>query len=181
MSRRGAVFLDRDGTVIADKHYLSDPDGVEILPGAAQAIARLNARGVAVFLVTNQSGIGRGMFTQQDFGSVQERLISELAQHGAHLDGVYFCPHSPDEACACRKPAPGLFERAAREHDLDLSRSVFIGDRLRDVEPAFLWGGTPILVRGSSPDEGADRAPGIIIAEDLDAAVELAGWPGVAD
>lgn len=181
MSPQGAVFLDRDGTVIADRHYLADPDGVEVLPGAAEAIAELNERGVPVFLVTNQSGIGRGMFTGEDFGRVQERLTEELAYRGARLDGVYFCPHSPDDECDCRKPATGLFERAAREHDLDLKKSIFIGDRMRDLEPALRWGGTMVLVRGSPHAEDADPPAGTIVADDLKSALRQLGWPGVPD
>ena len=176
MAARPAVFLDRDGTVIADRHYLADPDGVEILRGAAEVIARLNQRSVPVVLVTNQSGVGRGLFSEDDLDRVQARLIDELARRGARLDAIYVCPHSPDDVCDCRKPAPGLFERAAREHNLDLSRSVFIGDRIRDVQPALAWGGTGILVRGSLEDGKADLPPGILFADDLPSAMELVGW-----
>lgn len=176
-----AVFLDRDGTVIADRHYLSDPEQVELLPGAADAIARLNERGIPVILVTNQSGIGRGFFSQRDYDRVHGRVVEELARSGAHLDAVYVCPHAPDDACDCRKPAPGLFEMAAREHDLDLSRSVFIGDRVRDVQPALAWGAAGILVRSSHEDEIAGAPPGIQLADDLESALGLLDWPGGSD
>ena len=146
---RPAVFLDRDGTVIHDAHYLSDPEGVRLLPGAAESIARLNRAGIPVILVTNQSGIGRGYFTEADFRRVQGKLIRLLAARGARLDAVYHCPHAPGigAPCGCRKPGVGLFERAAKEHGLDPARSWYVGDRVRDVAPAAKLGGHPILVR----------------------------------
>lgn len=154
---RAAVFLDRDGTVIADRHYLGDPEGVELLPGAGDAVAHINGAGLLAVLVTNQSGIGRGFFSEADFQAVQSRLTELLGAHGAHLDGIYHCPHAPGKPapCACRKPAAGLFERAARELHIDLAASWFIGDRLRDVTPAARWGGTKILVGPSATAAGA--------------------------
>ncbi|HEX7239268.1 MAG TPA: HAD-IIIA family hydrolase, partial [Longimicrobiaceae bacterium] len=103
---RPAVFLDRDGTVIHDAHYLADPEGVRLLPGAAEAVARLNRAGVPVVLVTNQSGIGRGLFSEADFRAVQDRVEALLAAGGARIDAVYHCPHAPDAdpPCDCRKP-----------------------------------------------------------------------------
>jgi D-glycero-D-manno-heptose 1,7-bisphosphate phosphatase len=174
--RPGAVFLDRDGTVIEDRHYLGDPDGVVLLPTAAAAIRRLNRAGVPAILVTNQSGIGRGLFSEADCQAVQHRLDALLAAEGAALDGVFHCPHAPDgPACECRKPLPGLFLRAAREHGLDLARSAFVGDRLRDVVPAAEWGGTPILV--GSPrhrDDDGEPPPGSHVVPTLEDAVLLA-------
>jgi D-glycero-D-manno-heptose 1,7-bisphosphate phosphatase len=165
--RGTAVFLDRDGTVIHDRHYLHDPEGVELLPTAGEAIARLNGAGVPVLLVTNQSGIGRGLFSEADFAAVQRRLEELLAEHGARLDGVYHCPHTPDRSppCNCRKPAPGLFLRAADEHGLDLARCFYIGDRARDVEPGAGFGGMPILVRAvaaESPEENMPPATRVV-------------------
>lgn len=153
---RAAVFLDRDGTVIEDRHYLGDPAGVALLPGAGEAVARLNQAGLPALLVTNQSGIGRGYFAEEDFLAVQRRLAELLAAHGARLDGVYHCPHAPDREppCDCRKPSPGLFRRAARDTGVALERSFFVGDRLRDVAPALELGGTGILVSaGGGPHE----------------------------
>jgi D-glycero-D-manno-heptose 1,7-bisphosphate phosphatase len=169
------VFLDRDGTVIVDRHYLGDPAGVELLPGAGAAVARLNRAGLPVMLVTNQSGIGRGRFTAADFERVQERLRALLAADGARLDGVYHCPHAPGagEPCECRKPALGLFRRAAAEHGLDLARSWWVGDRLRDVVPALEAGGAGILVaaRPHPPNPGPPP-PGIAMEPGLAQAVE---------
>ncbi len=153
---RPAVFLDRDGTVIHDAHYLADPERVRLLPGAAEAVARLNRAGVPVVLVTNQSGIGRGLFSEADFRAVQARVEALLAAAGARLDAVYHCPHGPDEGCECRKPGVGLFVRAAAEHGLDPARSWYVGDRLRDLAPAATLGGTGILVR--TPENGDEEA-----------------------
>ena len=170
---RPAVFLDRDGTVIEDRHYLGDPAGVALLAGAGEAVARLNRAGLAVLLVTNQSGIGRGYFSEADFAAVQVRLEALLAAGGARLDGVYHCPHAPDHAppCDCRKPALGLFRRAAAEHGVDLARSYYVGDRVRDVAPALELGGRGILV---APEGGAETAPaGVVRVGSLLAAVDL--------
>jgi len=172
-----AVFLDRDGTVIHDRHYLGDPAGVELLPTAGAAVARLNRAGVPVLLVTNQSGIGRGIFSEDDFWAVQGRLDSLLAEHGARLDGVFHCPHAPDAEprCQCRKPEAGLFLRAAREHGLDLGRCAYIGDRGRDLVPGARFGGLTILVRaGADGDAQADPPPpGSRVVDTLEAAVAL--------
>lgn len=143
---RRAVFLDRDGTLIVDRHYLADPAGVELMPGAAEAVARLNEAAVPAVLVTNQSGIGRGYFAEADFASVQDRVVELLARGGARLDGVYHCPHAPEDGCECRKPELGMFLQAARDLSLSLRGSYFVGDRPRDVQPAARFGGTGILV-----------------------------------
>jgi D-glycero-D-manno-heptose 1,7-bisphosphate phosphatase len=173
VARTGAVFLDRDGTVIVDREYLADPESVELLPGAAAAVARLNRAGRPVILVTNQSGIGRGYFSQADFRAVQDRFEALLAEAGAHLDAVYLCPHAPDAepACDCRKPAPGLFLRAAAEHRLDLGTAFYVGDRVRDVAFGAQSGGTGILLPGREAGENAP--PGVVRVESLAHAVDL--------
>lgn len=145
-----AAFIDRDGTLIEDPGYLSDPSGVVLLPGAAEGIRALNAAGIPAILITNQSGIGRGYFSEQDFHAVQAELDRRLAEHGARLDGFHFCPHDPDTTqCPCRKPGAGLFRLAARQRGIRLHRSLFIGDRLRDVIPGLEFEGRPILVGGT--------------------------------
>lgn len=153
---RPAVFLDRDGTLIHDRHYLSDPAGVELLPGAAEAVARLGGAGYAAVLVTNQSGIGRGLFTEADYRAVHARLVELLAAAGARLDAEYHCPLAPDDPDPeeLRKPGAGMFVAAAREHTLDLARSWFVGDRLRDVTPALALGGRPLLVLSPQTERG---------------------------
>ena len=145
---RPAVFFDRDGTLIEDEHYLSDPARVRLRAGAAAAVRRVNEAGLAVVIVTNQSGIARGLFTVAEYERVRDRVIDALADAGARVDATYHCPHHPDfgGACACRKPGIALFQQAASEHALDLARSAFIGDRLRDVAPAARFGALGVLV-----------------------------------
>ncbi len=173
-----AVFLDRDGTIIIDRHYLGDPDGVALLPGAAAAIARLNAAGIPAILVTSQSGIGRGYFTLDDYERVSARLDEVLAAGGAHLDGSYMCPHAPntDTPCACRKPGVLLYERAIVEQGLDGARSFFIGDMWRDVAPARAFGARGIMVptHETPPAERELAAVEAEIAESLGEAVDRA-------
>ncbi len=141
-----AVFLDRDGTIIEDAHYLSKPEQVRLLPGAAQAIARINAAMVPAIVITNQSGIGRGIFTDDDHQRITSRLDEVLEESGARIDATYHCPHRPEEECDCRKPATSLFRGAAAEHGIDLSRALYVGDRLRDIEPALVLGGHGVLI-----------------------------------
>lgn len=146
---RGAVFLDRDGTLIRDTHYLGAPEQVELLPGIAQAVRRLNDAGWPVIVVTNQSGIARGLLTREDYDAVHERMTRLLHdESGARVDAAYLCPHHPDftGACDCRKPGTLLFRTAATDHALDLGASWYIGDKLRDVLPARTLGGHGVLV-----------------------------------
>jgi D-glycero-D-manno-heptose 1,7-bisphosphate phosphatase len=159
---RPAVFVDRDGTLIRDLHYLADPAGVELLPGAAEAVARLNRAGVPVVLVTNQSGIGRGYFTEDDYRAVHRRLVEALAERGAALDGAYHCPDAEDGGLdADRKPGAGMFLRAARELGLDLAASTFVGDRTRDVAPAARWGARAYLVAAVAAADAEPLPPGV--------------------
>jgi histidinol-phosphate phosphatase family protein len=172
---RRAVFLDRDGTVIVDRHYLADPAGVELLPRAGEAIARLNAAGLPALLVTNQSGIGRGYFTEEQYAAVHARLEALLAEMGARLDAEYHCAEPPDETPddSCRKPGVAMFVRAAKEHGLSLEGSHFVGDRLRDVIPARRAGGVAILVRSPESEiEEARELDFITVADSLWDAVE---------
>jgi histidinol-phosphate phosphatase family protein len=161
MTDRPAAFLDRDGTIIRDAAYVRDPADVALLPGAAAAIRRLNAAGVAVIVVTNQSGIARGLLTPDDYARVRERLDALLGAEGARIDATYVCPHFPDVSgpCDCRKPALKLYRDAVREHALDPARSLFTGDRWRDVAPAGALGGHAIMLDVSStPDDDRRRA-----------------------
>ena len=156
---RPAVFFDRDGTLMRDVDFASRPEQVELLPGAAEAVRTLSSAGWVVVLVTNQSGIGRGLFAPDDYERVHARLVELLAADGARLDAAYHCPHTAEEQCDCRKPGTGLFERAAREHDLDLPSSWAIGDRWRDVAPAQALGATGLLVPSdATPAEDRQRA-----------------------
>lgn len=142
----GAVFLDRDGTVIAERHYLHDPDGVELLPGAAEGLRRMRSLGLRLVLVTNQSGVGRGYFGRDAVERVHGRLLDLLEREGVDLDAIYLCPHTPDESCSCRKPLPGLIERAAAELGVDPDQSFVIGDKACDVDLGLVVNATTFLV-----------------------------------
>lgn len=149
-----AVFLDRDGVVIEDLQYLGNADRVRLLPGAAETVAALNRAGWAVVIVTNQSGVARGLFTEADVDAVHAHLAELLRGYGARLDAVHFCPHHPDGDvpeyrvdCECRKPRPGMLLRAAGELGLDLVASWMIGDRVTDLEAGAAVGCRTVLVR----------------------------------
>jgi histidinol-phosphate phosphatase family protein len=157
---RPAVFLDRDGTVNVDTGYVGRAQDVVLIPGAAHAIARLNAAGIPVVIVTNQSGIGRGLLKQEDYARVRERITELLGTQGAHVDATYECPHDPRVGeCACRKPGTALFTRAGLDLDLALDRSWFVGDRWRDIAPALELGGDGVLVPSAgTPDDDVRTA-----------------------
>jgi D-glycero-D-manno-heptose 1,7-bisphosphate phosphatase len=176
VSGRPAVFLDRDGTIIEDRDYLRDPDEVRLLPGAAAAVRRLNEAGLPAIVVTNQSGIARGLVTEAEYEATAARLDDLLAAGHARLDARYHCPHLPEitGACECRKPGVLLYERAARELGLELGRSWWVGDRLRDVEAATRFGGRGTLVLTGAGREESRRAEAgrWATAADLGEAVE---------
>jgi D-glycero-D-manno-heptose 1,7-bisphosphate phosphatase len=180
---RPALFLDRDGTINVDTVHVSHPDTVRLIPGAAAAIARVNAAGVPVIVISNQSGIGRGLFTVEEYERVRARIDELLAAEGAHVLATYYCPHSPGtgQECECRKPRPALYRQAAAEHGLDLARSWYVGDRLRDIEPARTFGGRGVLVpRDTTPGVDVVAArDGFAISTSLGAAVDrmLAALP----
>jgi D-glycero-D-manno-heptose 1,7-bisphosphate phosphatase len=141
-----AVFLDRDGTINEEMGYINHLSRFRLLPGVAAALRRLNAAGVKVVVVTNQSGAARGYFPLSLVAEIHTYLQQLLAAEGARLDGIYTCLHAPEDGCSCRKPQPNLLEQAARDLDLDLSRSYLVGDRYRDVETAANAGVKGILV-----------------------------------
>ena len=128
-----AVLFDRDGTVIFDKHYLSDPEGVELIPGTGEALAKLGKAGIAAYLVSNQSGIGRGYFPESGWYSCQARLGELLSAFGASLADSRFCPHDPEEHCSCRKPATGMWKSLREAHGLEASACAMVGDKSEDL------------------------------------------------
>lgn len=146
MRRRFAV-LDRDGTVVVERHYLSSPDQVELIDGAAAALQALRGMGLGLVVVTNQSALGRGLFDQARLDLIHRRLGELLEAEGVGLEGIYVCPHRPEDGCQCRKPLPGLMERAARELDFDVTASFVIGDKACDIEMGRRIGATTFLVR----------------------------------
>lgn len=141
-----AVFLDRDGTIITEKHYLHDPDEVELLPGAAEGLRKLAALGLPLVLVSNQSGVGRGYFSRGDVERVHGRLQDLLEAQGAKLDAMYICPHAPSQECTCRKPLPGMIEQARTELGLAPNASFVIGDKPCDVDLGVVLNATTFLV-----------------------------------
>jgi D-glycero-D-manno-heptose 1,7-bisphosphate phosphatase len=141
------VFLDRDGTIAEEVGYLNHPDRFHMFPFAGPAIRRLNEAGLAVFVVSNQSGVARGYFPESLVQQVHERMQRELQADSARVDAVYYCPHSSADDCDCRKPRTGMIERAVREHHIDLLRSFVVGDRYGDMELAFRAGCKAVFVR----------------------------------
>jgi D-glycero-D-manno-heptose 1,7-bisphosphate phosphatase len=168
-----AVFLDRDGTLIEDTGYLRDPDAVRLLPGAAAAIRRLNGAGLPAIVVSNQSGIARGLLTLPQYQLTEQRLDELLAREGGRLEAHYVCPHLPEVngPCECRKPGTLLYRQAAERFGIDLSQSWWVGDRLRDVLPAQTLGGRGIVVGRTEPGRAEDNR--FLQARDLAAAVDL--------
>lgn len=167
---RPAVFVDRDGTLIVDRDYLADPAGVKLIPGAVEALRALREAGYALVVVTNQSGIARGLYTLADYRAVAARLDALLAEAGAGVDGTWFCPHHPDVhgPCACRKPGTGMYREAAARLGLDLAASWYVGDKVTDVLPALELGGQGVLVRtGYGREEEPALPPGAVAADDL--------------
>lgn len=173
-----AVFLDRDGTINEEVGYLDRLDKLRLLPGAGEAVRLINRSGMKVVVITNQSGIGRGLFDEAFVDAVHAEMSRMLWEAGAAIDGFYFCPHHPTEgiaryrrSCSCRKPAPGLLLRAAAELAIDLSRSYMIGDMPKDVEAGQQAGAKGILVRtgyGTDVELGA-VTPDYITADILTA------------
>jgi D-glycero-D-manno-heptose 1,7-bisphosphate phosphatase len=180
-----AIFLDRDGTIIEDLGYLGDPKQIRVIPGAVDAIRALRDAGFRLVLVTNQAGVARGLITEADVRQVNGGLERLLQDAGIRLDGVYYCPHHPDHGppeyrrdCDCRKPKPGMIHQAARDLQLDPSRSVIIGDHVSDMALAQSFPGMRaiLLLTGHGQDQTAkiergEAAPPDHIAADLPAAV----------
>lgn len=145
MTKR-AVFLDRDGTLIVDHGYIHKPSQVELLPGVIDALIKLKKLEFELIIISNQSGIGRGFFTREEVELVNQHLHHLLIKHGIALTDIYYCPHSPDDMCICRKPKPGLILQALKEHNIDAKQSYFVGDKWTDVQAAIAAGVQPVLL-----------------------------------
>lgn len=159
-----AVFLDRDGTIMSDVGYCSSVNQVHIYPYSAMAINLFQQMGYKVIIITNQSGIGRGMFSIGRLRTIHEFIKTSMLLSGTILDAIYYCPHIPDNMCLCRKPSPGMIFAAESDHRLTLSLSYFIGDKYTDIESAFRSGCNPILIEGQgsefeSEDKDCTRVP----------------------
>jgi D-glycero-D-manno-heptose 1,7-bisphosphate phosphatase len=174
---RPAVFLDRDGTMIHEVQFLRRFDDLTWFPSTIDAIRLLNRAGFVVCVTTNQSGVGRGLYTEEDVRDIHARMSVELEAAAARVDAWFYCPHHPDAAveslrqiCECRKPQPGMIRAAARQFDLDLTRSYVVGDRLTDLGLAQRAGGTGVLVRTgygtNTIHENGGQAPGAAFVAD---------------
>lgn len=177
---RPGVFLDRDGTINEELGYVHTADRFILLPGVVEAIRRLNHERIPVVVVTNQSGIGRGMYSEDEMHSLHRHLDLLLEDGGAWIDGYLFCPHHPTDArppyrreCDCRKPAPGLLREGAERFGLDLGKSFMVGDKRGDMDAARAAGCHPVLVRtGHGRAEESRIGSGVAVVDDLPAAVD---------
>ncbi len=177
-----AVFLDRDGTINEDVNFLSSPEQVVLIDGSVEAIKEMNKLGLKIIVFTNQSGIARGYFTEDDLHKIHSRLDELLSQSGAWIDAYYYCPHHPTEGngeykveCECRKPKDGMLQRASREQNIDLKKSFVVGDRCVDIKAGKTAGATTILVLtgyGRQEYEKCKNEPDFV-AKDLKEAVEI--------
>jgi len=173
MKGRRFVALDRDGTLIVERHYLSDPRQVELVPGAARALKEMQEMGLGLVVLTNQSGIGRGFFDEACLELIHRRLRELLGAEGVYLEGIYYCPHTPEEGCLCRKPQPGLIQEAAGELGFAPEASFVIGDQACDVELGKRVGATTLLVRtgyGAGADSDDDARPDYVVDDLVEAA-----------
>ena len=175
MKGRRLVALDRDGTIVVERNYLSDPDQVELIPGAAEGLRRLRGMGLGLAVVTNQSGIGRGLFDTTRLDLIHRRMSELLEAEGIRLDGIYYCPHTPEDDCGCRKPRTGLLERASKELGLDLETAFVVGDKPVDVELGRRVGATTFLVRSGYGAEVIAQGPVACdyVVDDLEQAAQV--------
>src|SRR5881296_2785413 len=169
-TRTPAVFIDRDGTIMQDADYCSDPQQVKIFPRVAEALRRLKSKGFKVIIITNQSGIGRGFFTVEQYRAVEAEVLRQLGD--GLIDATYFCPDVPGQHSSCRKPAPGMIVEATREHQIDLFGSFLIGDKEIDIECGHNAGVRTIRVKTGPQSDTTDSMVDWI-AEDLLAATEI--------
>ena len=157
-----AIFLDRDGVINVNRpDHVKSWDEFVFLPNALAALRRLAASDFRVIVTTNQAAIARGMIAEEVARAIHMRMIAEVERAGGRIDAVYYCPHHPDDKCGCRKPQPGMFVQAARDYDIDLTRSFVVGDAFSDVAAALAIGACPILVMTG---RGRDQHAGMIVA-----------------
>jgi len=172
--KRQFVVLDRDGTIIVERHYLSDPRQIELLPGSVRGLRLMLEMNLGLVMITNQSAVGRRFIDEARLDLIHRRLRELLQAEGIHLEGIYYCPHTPEDNCSCRKPKPGLAERAASDLDFDLQASFVIGDKPADIEMGKRVRATTFLVRtGYGADLVGDPTVNPdYVADDLSAAAQ---------
>jgi D,D-heptose 1,7-bisphosphate phosphatase len=141
-----AIFIDRDGTINVDVHYLDNPDKFQMYPGVGEGVKKLKENGFKVIVITNQSGIARGYFTKKQLSNIHEKMRKEFQKFDIELDGIYYCPHHPDDNCNCRKPNTELFEKAVKEHNIDIKKSYVLGDKIQDISAGKKIGAGAILI-----------------------------------
>jgi histidinol-phosphate phosphatase family protein len=175
VKERPTIVLDRDGTIIEEREYLSDPGQVELIPGAAAALLGLQEMGFDLVVLTNQSGVARGFFSEAILQEIHRRLEQLLAEAGVRLAGIYVCPHTPEDNCGCRKPKLGLMERAAKEVGFAAERSFVIGDKASDIEMGHSAGAITFLVRTGygARVEAEQGSIADYVVDDLDAAARV--------
>lgn len=175
---RQFVLLDRDGVLIVERHYLSTPDQVEILPGVIQGLEEMRSLGLGLVIVTNQSAVGRGYFDISQLQSIHARLTELLGQSGVALDGIYSCPHTPDDGCTCRKPRTGLVDQASQDLGFDPRLSYVIGDKACDIELGRRLGATTILITtgyGAQTIADGSARPDFVVDDLVQAARVIGG------
>ncbi len=175
---RRYVLLDRDGTVIVERNYLSDPDQVELIPGAAEGLRSLSRLGLGLLIVTNQSGVGRGYFDEARLAAIHDRMCGMLADQGVALDGIYVCPHRPENGCACRKPRTGLVTQAAALHGFEPGEAFVVGDKASDIALGRRIGACTLLVctgYGAQYEVTAESPRPDYVVDDLFEAARIIG------
>jgi D-glycero-D-manno-heptose 1,7-bisphosphate phosphatase len=174
-----AIFLDRDGVINENRRdHVKEWSEFRFLPGAIEAVARLSRAGIAVFVITNQAIVNRGLVSRHTVDAINARMAGEIARRGGRIEAIAYCPHRPDEECACRKPRPGLLLELARRYRLDLSRAVMVGDALTDIDAGLAAGCQAILVLTGRGSEELARARtagrnGFRVAADLNGVADL--------
>ena len=164
MAGKQALFFDRDGTIMHDAHYPKYPEQVRLLPGVGEALMACKRKGMLLVLVSNQSGVGRGLITPEQADTVHDRVVDCLSKFEISLDGFYYCPHAPEEMCLCRKPSPEMILRAAADLDIDLSCSYMVGDKESDIEAGKRAGCRTILVKQAEKNASRGITAGYVAA-----------------
>lgn len=175
-----AVFLDRDGTMAEDVSYCRRPEDFELFPNTAKAIKLLKEYGFKVIVVTNQSGIARGYFTEETLAKIHEKMKGELAKEGAWVDAIYYCPHHPDDNCECRKPRPGMVLQAVKDFGIDLEHSFVIGDLQMDIDMGITIGCKTILIGDPPLVNKGEAKPDATALDVLEGAYSIVKWTAPA-